>query len=122
MISALHNNGGEKFMGLWEERLKIFDQLVDKHPEIERKGKTMPYASANGHMFALLNKEGELGIRLSKEQSRKFMEKYQTTGFKSHGANMRGYVLIPNELLEDLDTLVGYLDEGYQYVKSLEPK
>ena len=35
---------------------------------------------------------------------------------------MRGYVLIPNHLLEDLDQLAKYLNESYDYVMSLEPK
>lgn len=106
---------------MWEERLKIYDALVAMNPKFERKGKTMPYTSANGHMFSLLNKAGELGIRLPKESGQQFMEKYNTTGFKSHGANMRGYVLIPDALLEDLETLSTYLNEGFEYVMSMEP-
>jgi hypothetical protein len=35
---------------------------------------------------------------------------------------MRGYVLIPDEMLEDLDRLAGYLNESYDYVMTLEPK
>jgi hypothetical protein len=107
---------------IWKENLEIYDRLVEMNPNFERKGKTMPYTSANGHMFSLLNKDGELGIRLSKEDGEKFMEKYETTRFKSHGAFMRGYVLVPQNLLEDLETLSSYLDDAYNYVLSLEPK
>lgn len=109
-------------MGLWEERLKISDKLIETHPEIERKGKTMPYTSVNGYMFSQLNKAGEIGIRLPKDMYRKFMEEYDTTPFTSYGATMREYVLVPDQLLEDLDTLLSYLDAGYKYVKTLEPK
>ncbi len=35
---------------------------------------------------------------------------------------MHGYVLIPETMLEDLDTLARYLDESYDYVMSLKPK
>ena len=35
---------------------------------------------------------------------------------------MRGYVLIPDQMLEDLDKLVEYLNESYDYVMTLEPK
>ena len=52
---------------MWDERLKIYDKLVSKCPRFQRKGKTMPYTSANGYMFSLLNKAGEIGIRFSKE-------------------------------------------------------
>ncbi len=107
---------------MWEEKLAFYDKLVANHLELERKGKTMPYTSANGHMFSLLNKDGEIGIRLSKEAGEQFMEKYSTSRFKSHGYFMQGYVLIPESLYDDLELLTHYLNEGYKYVLSLEPK
>ncbi len=107
---------------MWEEKLKIYDELVARCPRFERKGKTMPYTSANGHMFSLLNKDGEIGIRFSKEVQKKYMEEFASTLFKSYNSIMHGYVLIPETMLEDLDTLARYLDESYEYVMSLEPK
>ncbi len=107
---------------MWEERLEIYDQLVKKCPRFERKGKTMPYTSANGHMFSLLNKAGELGFRYSKDVQEKYIEEFGSTIFKSYGSVMRGYVLIPDHMLEDLDKLAEYLNESYDYVMTLEPK
>jgi hypothetical protein len=107
---------------VWKERLKRYDQLVEKCPRFERKGKTVPYTSANGHMFSLLNKEGQLGFRYSKEVQEKYIQEFSTTEFKSHGAVMRGYVLIPDPMLDDLDTLAEYLNESYDYVLTLKPK
>ncbi|MBT8184964.1 MAG: hypothetical protein KJN76_08990 [Eudoraea sp.] len=107
---------------MWEKNLKIYDDLVAKCPRFERKGKTMPYTSANGYMFSLLNKKGELGIRFSKEVQQKYLKAFNTTLFKSYGATMRGYVLIPEEMFEDLDTLAKYLNESYEYVLTLDPK
>jgi len=107
---------------MWKEKLTIYDKLVAKCPRFERKGKTMPYTSANGHMFSLLNKEGELGFRFSKQVQEKNIQAFGTTIFKSHGATMRGYVLIPDHMLEDLDKLSEYLNESYDYVITLEPK
>lgn len=107
---------------IYEDNLVLFDKLIEACPEIERKGKTSPYTSANGYMFSQLNKAGEVGIRLPKEEGEKFMKEYQTTLFKSYGAVMRGYVLVPNELLEDTATLKKYLKIGHEYVKSLESK
>lgn len=106
----------------WEEKLKIYDNLVAKCSRFDRKGKTMPYTSANGYMFSLLNKEAELGIRFSKEVQEKYIQEIPTTLYKSHGATMRGYILIPDAMLKDLDALAKYLDESYDYVMSLEPK
>ena len=107
---------------MWKEKLAIYDKLVDKCPRFERKGKTMPYTSANGYMFSLFNKAGEIGIRFSKEVQKKYMEELDTTLYKSYGAVMKGYIFIPDKMLEDLDNLSKYLDESYDYVMSLEPK
>ena len=107
---------------MWEETVKIYDALVAKCPRFERKGKTGPYTSANGHMFSFVNKDGELGIRFSKEVQEKYMQEWGSTYFKSHGATMRGYVLIPEAMLQDLDTLAGYLNESYDYIMSLPAK
>ena len=107
---------------MWEEKLKIYDELVAKCPRFERKGKTMPYTSANGHMFSLLNKVGEIGIRFSKEVQEKYIEEFDSTIFKSYNSIMHGYVLIPENMLDDLDNVARYLDESYDYVMSLEPK
>jgi len=107
---------------MYEEKLKVYDELVAKCSRFERKGKTMPYISANGHMFSLLNKAGEIGIRFSKEVQKKYIEEFNSTLYKSYNSIMRGYVLIPDKMLEDLDNVARYLDESYDYVMSLEPK
>ena len=106
----------------WEEKLALYDELVDKCPRFERKGKTVPYTSANGYMFSLLNKEGELGFRYTKEVQEKYIQEFDSTILKSYGAVMRGYVLIPDAMFEDLDKLAQYLNESYDYVMRLEPK
>lgn len=105
-----------------KEILKIYDQAVDLCPDFERKGKTVPYTSANGYMFSFINKDGELGIRFSTEDQQTLMEKHNTTIFKSHGAVMRGYILITNEMLGDLNLLAKYLMKGFKHAMSLPPK
>ena len=107
---------------MWKEKLKIYDALVAKCSRFERKGKTMPYTSANGHMFSLFNKAGEIGIRFAKERQEQLIKQWNSTGYKSYGAVMKGYVLVPDSILEDLETLATYLDESYDYVMTLEPK
>lgn len=107
---------------MYQEKLKIYDELVSKCPRFERKGKTMPYTSANGYMFSLLNKAGEIGIRFSKEVQKKYIEEFETTIFKSYNSIMQGYVLIPDNMLKDLDNVSKYLNESYDYVMTLEPK
>ena len=107
---------------MWKERLNLYDALIDTCTRFDRKGKAMPYTSANGYMFSLLNKAGEIGIRFSKETQQKYMAAYNTTIFKSYNATMQGYILITEEMLKDLDNVANLLDESYDYVMSLEPK
>ena len=107
---------------MWEKKLARYDVLVSECPRFERKGKTMPYTSANGYMFSLLNKDGEFGIRFSKDVQEKYLKQLRTTTFKSHGATLQGYVLIPERLWKKPDILAKYLNESYDYVMSLEPK
>ncbi|MBT8255831.1 MAG: hypothetical protein KJO23_04750 [Bacteroidia bacterium] len=106
-------------MTKWEEQLRKYDDLVSLTNKFERLGKTMPYTSANTHMFSLLNKDAEFGIRLSKASQETFKEKYNTTIYKSYGATMRDYVLVPAKMLDDPKTLLPYLMESYDYVMSL---
>ena len=82
----------------------------------------MIYTSANGHMFSLLNKDGEIGFRYSKEVQEKYIKEFKSTIYKSYGAVMKGYVLIPESRLKDLENLSNYLNESYNYVMSLDPK
>ena len=105
----------------WEEKLSIYDKIIKK-AGFERKGKTMPYTSVNGYMFSQINKDGELGIRFSDDVQKKLITKFNSTTFTSYGKEMNGYVLIPQGMWDDIDALVKYLKESYQYVKSLKPK
>jgi hypothetical protein len=50
------------------------------------------------------------------------MQEWGTTIFKSHGPTMRGYVLVPENMFENVDKLSEYLNESYDYVMSLPPK
>lgn len=100
----------------------FYDTLVATNDKFERKGKNMRYTSANGYMFSMLNKDGELGIRLPKATGNEFMQAHQTTGYKSHGATMKDYVLIPDSMYNNMELLAALLEEAYQHVMSLPPK
>lgn len=107
---------------MYKQRLKEYDELVAQCDRFERKGKTMPYTSANGHMFSLLNKNGELGFRFSKEDQEKYFEKYNTSFLISYNAKMKGYITITDEMWKDKSNLITLLNESYEYVMSLDPK
>lgn len=107
---------------MWDKNLKIYDDIVKSCKDFERKGKTMPYTSANGYMFSLLNKDGEFGVRLPKSVGNAFKEEYNTTKFMSYGAVMKDYVLIPVNLLNNKAFMIKLLNESYEFVMSLPPK
>lgn len=104
------------------EKIELFDKLIAAHPEIERKGKTMPYTSVNGHMFSFLSKEGEMGLRLPGVEREEFLEHYHTTLMEQYGRTMKEYVRVPDSLLKDTVALKTYLEKSYQYTASLKPK
>ncbi|MGB0392126.1 MAG: hypothetical protein ACPGD5_11190 [Salibacteraceae bacterium] len=102
--------------------LALYDSLVEQCEGFERKGKTMPYTSANGYMFSLLNKSGELGFRFSEKRKMELIEKWGSQEFKSYNAVMKGYVLIPSEKYDSPKELIPYLTESFNYVMTLPPK
>ena len=106
----------------YQETLKRYDDLVAQCNRFERKGKTMPYTSSNGHMFSFINKAGEFGIRFGKERQEELMKELNSDYFHSHNAIMKGYVLIPEIVFNNNKTMIDLLNESYEYVESLPSK
>ena len=88
-----------------QDKVDLYDRLVDTNLNIERTGVSMPYTSLNRHMFTYLSKSGSLGIRLPKDEREDFLEKYNTILYESHGAIMKEYVTVPDELLKNTEEL-----------------
>ena len=109
-------------MAIPKDKINLYSKLIEACNGFELKGKNMLYTSSNGYMFSQLNKAGEIGIRLPKDLQEEFKGKYNATKFTSYGATMRDYVKVPEELFEDFQTIVDYLELGFKYVNSLEPK
>ena len=86
-----------------QEKIDLYNQLINTNPNIERKGVSSPYTSLNGHMYTYLSKSGSLGIRLPKEERERFLEKYNTTLYESHGAIMKEYVTVPDDLFQNTE-------------------
>tara|TARA_B100000497_G_C7665979_1_gene401543 strand:- start:1409 stop:1753 length:345 start_codon:yes stop_codon:yes gene_type:complete len=107
-------------MKTWEEKLTFYDEIIATNDKFKRLGKTMPYTAANTHMFSLFNKAGEIGMRLSKEDGESFMKDHDTTNYKSYGAVMKNYVLIPEHIYSNMDLLAATLEKSYQYAMSLK--
>ena len=73
-------------------------------------------------MFTCINKAGEVGVRLSKEDREDFIKKYDSALLESYGAVMREYVVVPVTVLKNKKKFLSYLDSSFEYVSSLKPK
>lgn len=104
------------------DKLELYDNLVGNNPDIERKGKTTPYTSINGHMFSFLSKNGTMGLRLSQNDRDEFMQHFDSQLMEQHGRVMKEYVEVPNGLLQDTSQLSDYLQKSLNYVSGLKPK
>ena len=82
----------------------------------------MPYTSANGHMFFLINKDGEFGVRSPREVARQILQDDNSGPFRPHGATLKDHVLVPNSKLWDLEFMTDLLKQGYDQVMALLPK
>jgi hypothetical protein len=102
--------------------LALYDKLVATHPNLARKGATVPYTSVNGHMFSYLGKTGELTLRLPDKEREVFLTKYKTTLCKLYGIVQKEYVMVPDALLKRTRELKSFFDASHAYVSSLKPK
>ena len=104
------------------DALQLYNALIDTNPQIDRKGKTTPYTSINGHMFSFLSKEGVMGLRLSNEDRAQFMKYHDTPLMQQHGRLMKEYDEIPQDVLLNTNLLSEYLQKSLNYVSGLKPK
>jgi hypothetical protein len=105
-----------------ERELGLYEALIATHPDIERKGKSSPYTAVNGNMFTILSADGTVGMRLAGADRDAFTAAYRTGLHQAHGAVMREYVAIPDDLLARTAELAPWLARSYDYAKSLTPK
>ncbi len=104
------------------DKLTLYDKLIAANPDLERKGKSNPYTSYNGHMFTFLSATGVLAIRLPEKERALFLKKYKTGLMVMYGTVMKEYVEVPERLFPLTKELKIFLDMSYDYVKTLKPK
>jgi hypothetical protein len=104
------------------DKLELYRKLVAANPNVELKGASMPYTSANGNMFSFLTKEGQLALRLPDEEREAFLKKYKTALCEQHGRVMAEYVVVPDALLKKTQELAKHFATSCAYANSLKPK
>ncbi len=105
------------------DKLELYKRLLDLHPEIELKGGLkLPYTSYQGNMFSQLTKAGVLGLRLGLAEREAFIAEFDCGLLETYGTVMKEYVAVPDQLLEDSQRLLPYLEQSYAYAKTLKPQ
>ena len=102
--------------------LERYERLVATIPGVERKGKTLPYTSLNGHMFSFLGEGGTIALRLAPDDREAFIDRYGASLHEAHGAVMREYVRVPEPLADETDELAPWFERARAYVGGLKPK
>lgn len=100
----------------------LYDSLLAQLPEMQRKGKSVPYKSINGHMFTLVNKDGELGTRIGEKRVKEMQASGEAEQFRSHNANMRGYIKLSDTMLKDTKRCLAFFEEAQAHVLTLKAK
>ena len=109
-------------MTMWEEKLKIYDELVAKCDRFKEKGRPCHILPPTDICFHFLIKLAKLAFVFQKKFKKNISKSLTRPLYKSYNSIMHGYVLIPERMLKDLDNVAKYLDESYDYVMSLPPK
>lgn len=104
------------------EKVRLYEKLVATNSSVERKGASVPYTSAGGHMFSYLSKEGRLALRLPEAERKAFLVKYKANLCRAYGVVQAEYVEVPDALLAKTAELKKYFDISFAYASSLKPK
>ena len=104
------------------DRLELYEMLVASVDGVERKGAANPYTSRNGHMTSFIDKEGEVSIRLDGESRQEFMERYDSRISVQYGSQMKEFVVVPDELLEQRDEIREWFVRSWEWVGTKDPK
>jgi len=103
--------------------VRRFDTLLVSLPGAERRKMFgYPCAFANGQMFSGLHQETMI-LRLPDGERQEFLRLDGASPFEPlPGRPMREYVVVPDAMLDEPDTLRAWLERSFRYAHSLPPK
>jgi hypothetical protein len=102
--------------------LAAFDAMLAGVPGVERKGASMPYASINGNMYAMISKANVIGIRLSNDELAAFMAAGGELFEGTPGFINKEYGGVPGAMLGDTKALRKWFKASHAYASGLKPK
>jgi hypothetical protein len=104
------------------DKVALYRAVVETQPDVELKGAKNAYTSLNGNMYSFMTADGQLAVRLPEARRAEFTEEHGTGPCIQYGAVMRGYALLPDDMLTDLDAASAMFAESLAFAKTLKPK
>ena len=104
------------------EAFDRYDTAIELVDGVSRKGAANPYTSANGWMASYLGKQGEVAIRLGKDELEAFLAEHGTERPVSYGAVMKDFALVPEAVVADAERLADVIRQAHAHTDSLPPK
>ncbi len=102
--------------------LVIYDRLIAEFPDLQRKGKANAYTAINGNMFSFVGPDGEMCLRLSKDDIAAFGADHDNSPVIRYNSVMNGYVAIGADLLRDDKELADWFARSADFARTLKPK
>lgn len=102
--------------------LDNYAALAERHWGLPIKGKANPYTSMNGNMFSFLSKEGDICLRLSNDDQAAFWNAHGGDPVTQYGSVMKGYVALPQAVLDDEGTSALWFTRCLEHAKALPAK
>lgn len=102
--------------------IAIYDRLIAGHEGLARKGKANAYTAVNGNMFSFVGPDGEMCIRLSKDDIATYGADYPNDPVIRYNSVMNGYVAVPETLLRNEPVLTDWFGKSVAFARTLKPK
>lgn len=102
--------------------IAIYDRLLAGHPDLVRKGKTTAYTAVNGNMFSFVGPDGQMCLRLSKDDIVTFGAEWDASPVIRHNATMKGYVAVSPSLLAKEAELATWFARSVAFAQTLKAK
>lgn len=105
-----------------DEKLVAYEALIEAVPDIELKGKKTRYTSMNGNMFSFLSPEGQLAVRLPRDERADFLARFPDATVVQYDTLMKDYIEVPEALIENERALRELFDRSVANALVLRPK
>lgn len=104
------------------ERLALYLDIVERHPDAEVKGAKNPYTSLNGWMTSFLDPEGAVCLRLPDEDRAALINDHGGAAVQQYGRNMPEFVRLAPTAADDEATADAWFTRSWAWTGTKPPK